>query len=82
MVAIESSIERGSRRPVDTDAAAQSRWVRCIDRQLATHASAMNAGCHNYYTVAGGANVTRWPRTHLVYLLATKLFGTAGLRFR
>lgn len=75
-------IERSSRRTVDTDAAAESRWVRWIDRQLATHASAMSAGCHNYYTVAGGANVTQWPRTHLVYLIVTKLFGTTGLRFR
>ncbi|MEH0108854.1 NAD(P)/FAD-dependent oxidoreductase [Tersicoccus sp. MR15.9] len=74
--------ERSGDRVIDTDPAAEARWVRWIDEQLATHASAMNAGCHNYYTVAGGANVTQWPRTHLVYLVVTRLFGTAGLRFR
>jgi len=75
------TIERRGGGCVDTDAEATSRWVRWIDRQLDTHASAMNSGCHNYYTVANGANVTQWPRTHLVYLLATKLTRRRGLRF-
>ena len=75
-------VERGRRRTVDTDPGAVTSWVRWIDRQLSTHASAMNSGCHNYYTVSGGANVTQWPRTHIVYLLITRLLGLRGLRFR
>jgi cation diffusion facilitator CzcD-associated flavoprotein CzcO len=75
-------IERSESRIVDTDPAAEKDWVRWIDRQLETHANAMSAGCHNYYTVAGGANVTQWPRTHLVYLVVTRLLAGRGLRFR
>lgn len=74
-------IERRGAGRVDTDAQATRAWVRWIDRQLATHASAMNAGCHNYYTDAGGANVTQWPRTHLVYFIVTRLLARRGLRF-
>jgi cation diffusion facilitator CzcD-associated flavoprotein CzcO len=73
-------VERRGAGRVDTDPDATRAWVRWIDRQLATHASAMNAGCHNYYTDAGGANVTQWPRTHLVYLLATRLTAWRGIR--
>ena len=75
------AIERRGRGQVDTDAAATTEWVSWIDRQLDTHASAMNSGCHNYYTVANGANVTQWPRTHLVYLLLTRFTRRRGLRF-
>ncbi|WBU37077.1 flavin-containing monooxygenase [Homoserinibacter sp. YIM 151385] len=74
-------LERGG-GIVDTDAGATREWVRWIDEQLDTHASAMSAGCHNYYTVAGGANVTQWPRTHLIYLLVTRLLRGRGLRYR
>lgn len=75
------AMERGRGRVVDTDPAALRGWVGWIDRQLETHASAMNSGCNNYYTVASGANVTQWPRTHLVYFLATRLLARRGLRF-
>ncbi|GAA2176040.1 NAD(P)/FAD-dependent oxidoreductase [Agrococcus versicolor] len=81
-VAAIRRIERSSSRVVDTDAAATTRWVEWIDEQLDTHASAMSSGCTNYYTVASGANVTQWPRTHLVYLLRTRLTRGRGLRFR
>lgn len=66
---------------VDTDAEAARRWVLWIDRQLDRHASVMNAGCTNYYHVEGGANVTQWPRTHLIYLLCTRFLWRKGLRF-
>ncbi len=50
-------------RSIDTRPRAQRRWVAWIDHRLATAASAMDSGCHNYYHVAGGANVTQWPGT-------------------
>ncbi len=74
-------LERGREHTVDTDKEAARWYVRWIDRQLATHASAMNSGCHNYFTVASGANVTQWPRTHFIYFLATRLLRRRGLRF-
>ncbi len=77
--AIEKLEKSGSRR-VDTDPRAARRYVRWIDRQLATHASAMDAGCHNYYHSETGHNVTQWPRTHFVYLMCTRLLPRFGLR--
>jgi len=77
--AIRAAERRGGGR-VETSPRAAEAWTRWIDEQLASHASAMSAGCHNYYTVSGGANVTQWPRTHLVYLLATRWLGRRGLR--
>ncbi len=74
-------IERGAAATVDTDPSAVVRWTAWIDEQLRTHASAMNAGCHNYYRAENGANVTQWPRTHLVYLMATRLLARRGLVF-
>jgi cyclohexanone monooxygenase len=84
-VAAVRRLERGTafRRParsIDTKPEAQRRWVAWIDRRLATAASAMNSGCHNYYTVAGGANVTQWPGTHLGYAAATRLLARLGLK--
>jgi hypothetical protein len=65
---------------IDTDPDAARWYVRWIDRQLDSHASAMNAGCHNYFHAANGANVTQWPRTHFMYFLATRLLRRRGLR--
>jgi cation diffusion facilitator CzcD-associated flavoprotein CzcO len=73
-------LERRHWSSVDTDPRAQSRYVRWIDRQIARHASAMEAGCHNYYHAPGGANITQWPGTHLRYLLMTRLLDRLGLR--
>jgi cation diffusion facilitator CzcD-associated flavoprotein CzcO len=73
---------RGTVRSVDTKPEAQRRWVAWIDRRLATTASAMESGCHNYYHVAGGANVTQWPGTPLSYAAATRLLARFGLRER
>lgn len=73
-------IERGRWRYVDTDSAAQRRYVEWIDRQLAAHASAMNAGCTNYYHDSRGANITQWPSSHLRYLLVVRTMGRRGLR--
>ncbi|HVT67480.1 MAG TPA: NAD(P)/FAD-dependent oxidoreductase [Trebonia sp.] len=75
-------IERGRARSVDTRPAAQRRWVQWIDHRLATAASAMESGCHNYYHVEGGANVTQWPGTHLGYAAATRLLARFGLQDR
>jgi cyclohexanone monooxygenase len=75
-------LERGRARSVDTSPAAQRRWLAWIDRRLATTASAMESGCHNYYHVAGGGNVTQWPGTQVGYFLITKLarFGLVSRR--
>jgi cation diffusion facilitator CzcD-associated flavoprotein CzcO len=75
-------LQRGGVRSVDTRPGAQRRYVEWIDRQLAKHASAMDSGCHNYYHGPDGANVTQWPRTHLAYLVATRVFARFGLRGR
>lgn len=75
-------IERGRGDIVDTDPSMLTRWTTWIDQQLATHASAMNSGCHNYYTSESGANVTQWPRTHWMYLLATRFLAARGLVFK
>lgn len=75
-------LERRGGRRVETNQDATRAWVRWIDDQLRTHASAMDSGCHNYYTMENGANVTQWPRTHLVYLIATRLFARRGLGYR
>ncbi len=80
-------LERGTAfqrtvRSIDTRPRAQRRWVAWIDHRLATAASAMDSGCHNYYHVAGGANVTQWPGTHLGYALATRLLARFGLEGR
>jgi len=75
-----AGIERGRWRYVDTDAAAQRRYVEWIDLQIARHASAMEAGCTNYYHDAQGANITQWPSSHLRYLLLTRIAGRRGLR--
>jgi cyclohexanone monooxygenase len=69
-------------RSVDTRPEAQRRWVAWIDHRLATAASAMDSGCHNYYHVTGGANVTQWPGTHLGYAVATRLLARFGLEGR
>jgi cation diffusion facilitator CzcD-associated flavoprotein CzcO len=69
-------------RSIDTRPQAQRRWVAWIDHRLATAATAMDSGCHNYYHVAGGANVTQWPGTHLGYALATRLLARFGLEGR
>jgi len=73
-------IERGRWRYVDTDVAAQERYVAWIDRQLDAHASAMDSGCTNYYHDASGANITQWPSSHLKYLITVRLMGPRGLR--
>jgi cation diffusion facilitator CzcD-associated flavoprotein CzcO len=75
-----SGLERGRWRFVDTDSAAQRRYVGWIDRQLAAHASAMDSGCTNYYHDEHGANITQWPASHLKYLLVVRLLGRRGLR--
>jgi len=66
------------RAAVDTRRTALDRYVRWIDRQIATHASAMEAGCTNYYHAPSGRNVTQWPRTHAWYYLVTKLLPRFG----
>lgn len=73
-------LERGRWRSVDTDPAAQRRYITWIDEQLAAHASAMNSGCTNYYHDEHGANITQWPSSHLKYLLVVRIRGLRGLR--
>jgi cation diffusion facilitator CzcD-associated flavoprotein CzcO len=65
-----------------TERHAQRRWTAWVDRRLATTASAMESGCHNYYHAAGGANVTQWPGTPIGYAAATRLFARFGLEGR
>nr|MDT0660730.1 NAD(P)/FAD-dependent oxidoreductase [Micromonospora sp. DSM 115978] len=73
-------LERTRRRLVDTSPAATRRFIDWVDRRLATSASAMNSGCHNYYHDPAGHNVTQWPAGHLAYALATRLLTRFGLR--
>jgi cyclohexanone monooxygenase len=73
------ALERRPGTAVDTTASAQARYVRWIDRRIATHASAMESGCHNYYHSESGANVTQWPGDHLRYLAVTRLLGRFGI---
>jgi len=75
-------LERARDAVVDTDPEAVRWYVRWIDRQLETHANAMNAGCHNYFHAESGANVTQWPRTHFVYFFVTRLWRRRGLRLQ
>ncbi|MBO0823407.1 MAG: NAD(P)/FAD-dependent oxidoreductase [Actinobacteria bacterium] len=75
-----AKIERGRWRYVDTDIQAQQRYVAWIDRQIAAHASAMNADCTNYYHDEHGANITQWPSGHLKYLVTVRTQGRRGLR--
>ncbi|WP_169806964.1 flavin-containing monooxygenase [Actinomadura macra] len=65
-------------RAVDTRPAAAERWVRWVDRQLARHASAMEANCTNYYHSETGRNVTQWPKPHGEYYLLTKALPFLG----
>jgi len=81
-VAAIRKLEAGHARTVHTDAQATHDYVRWIDHELATTASAMNSGCHNYFTVANGANVTQWPRTHFIYYLKTRYTRHRGLRYQ
>lgn len=73
-------LERAPGRRVDTSPDATRRFVAWVDRRLATSASAMNAGCHNYYHDPGGHNVTQWPAGHLAYALATRFLARFGLK--
>lgn len=74
------AVKRITRRgtAVDTRPEALDRYVRWIDRQIATHASAMEAGCTNYYHAPTGRNVTQWPRAHGEYYVLTKLLPSFG----
>ncbi|MBQ0826534.1 flavin-containing monooxygenase [Streptomyces tagetis] len=67
---------------VETEPAALERYVRWLDRQFGKRASAMEAGCNNYYHTPSGANVTQWPRTHLAYYVLTKTLARRGLTLR
>lgn len=80
-VAAVRRLQRGA-RTIDTRPGAQRAYVRWIDRRLARHASAMDAGCRNYYHVAGGANVTQWPGTHFLYAAVTRGLARFGLVYR
>lgn len=75
-------MERTGARVTDTDPAMTARYVRWIDRRLAKYASAMDAGCNNYYHSESGANITQWPGTHITYLFATRLLWRLGLRLQ
>ena len=66
------------RTAVDTRPTAVDRYVRWIDRQIAKHASAMEADCTNYYHAPTGRNVTQWPRTHAWYYVLTKVLPPLG----
>lgn len=79
-VAVRAIRRLSRRRVVDTSPEAAGRFVRWIDRRMATSASAMNAGCHNYYHDPAGHNVTQWPAGHFTYAVATRLLSRLGLR--
>jgi len=77
-----SRVHRSGAKLVDTREEALDRHVSWVDRQLAKHASAMDAGCNNYYHSSSGANVTQWPRTHLVYYLLCRTLPRRGLVYQ
>ncbi|MBO3747377.1 NAD(P)/FAD-dependent oxidoreductase [Streptosporangiaceae bacterium NEAU-GS5] len=76
------TVLRGRGTLVDTRPAALERYVRWLDRQFGSHASAMDAGCRNYYHSPSGANVTQWPRTHFVYYLMCRIVPRFALVYR
>ncbi|MEV6634768.1 NAD(P)/FAD-dependent oxidoreductase [Actinoplanes sp. NPDC051470] len=80
VVAAVRRLARTRRRTIDTSPAAARRFTAWVDKRLASNASAMNAGCHNYYHDGSGHNVTQWPGGHLAYALATRLVARFGLR--
>src|SRR3569833_1044058 len=69
----------GRWREVDTDPAAQSRYVSWIDKKLGTDASAMESGCHYYYHSDNGHNITQWPGSHLRYWTMLRILDRFGL---
>jgi len=78
----ERRLGQSRRTSIDTSPTAARRYLAWIDRRLATVASAMNSGCHNYYHDPAGHNVTQWPGGHLSYAIATRLIARFGLRTR
>ncbi|MBX6749602.1 MAG: NAD(P)/FAD-dependent oxidoreductase [Micromonosporaceae bacterium] len=78
--ALKKMVRRGAAR-VDTSPEALDRWIGWVDHKLATDASAMEAGCTNYYHTETGANATQWPGTHLRYFVMTKLWRGRGITF-
>jgi len=82
MVGAVRRMERARHGSVDTSPNATRRFVEWVDRRLATSASAMNSGCHNYYHDPSGHNVTQWPAGHLAYAVATRVLARFGLRTR
>ncbi|MFI5913292.1 flavin-containing monooxygenase [Dactylosporangium sp. NPDC051541] len=80
--AVRRLARAGKRASIDTSPSAARRFVAWIDRRMGRDASAMNAGCHNYYHDPAGHNVTQWPGGHLAYALATRLLARFGLRTR
>ena len=82
MVGAVRRMERARHGSVDTSPNATRRFVEWVDRRLATSASAMNSGCHNYSHDPSGHNVTQWPAGHLAYAVATRVLARFGLRTR
>lgn len=78
--ALKKMVQRGA-AAVDTTPQALDRWIQWIDHKLATDASAMEAGCTNYYRSRSGENATQWPGTHLRYYVMTKLWRSRGITF-
>lgn len=78
--ALKTMARRGA-ATVDTSPEALERWIEWVDHKLATDASAMEAGCTNYYHSRSGENATQWPDTHLRYLVMTKLWRSRGITF-
>jgi cation diffusion facilitator CzcD-associated flavoprotein CzcO len=78
---VVGAVKRMARgRRIDTSPSVAGRYLAWIDRRMATTASAMNAGCHNYYHDPAGHNVTQWPGGHLAYAIATRFTARFGLR--
>ncbi|MCO8276717.1 NAD(P)/FAD-dependent oxidoreductase [Actinoplanes sp. TRM 88003] len=80
MVGAVRRMERARHASVDTSPDATRRFIDWVDRRLASSASAMNSGCHNYYHDPSGHNVTQWPAGHLAYAVATRVLARFGLR--
>lgn len=74
-------LRRRRKSSVDTNPTAAEEFVRWIDHQLDKHASVWSAGCTNYYHDEHGANVTQWPRSHLLYALLARFTARWALRY-
>jgi cation diffusion facilitator CzcD-associated flavoprotein CzcO len=75
-------LARAPQRIVDTRPFAASVYDTWMQKALRSRRSAFHAGCHNYYYSSSGKNVTQWPHSHLMYLMACRTLPRIGFVMR